>query len=78
MTREQALTVLGLSNNYTQEELKKAYRKKARQYHPDIMGEKGEEDFKIIVKSYELLLNPRLASGNTVLSHASIFRVKKY
>ena len=28
--------ILGVSKNATQDEIKKAFRKKARQYHPDV------------------------------------------
>jgi curved DNA-binding protein len=35
--------ILGISRNATQDEVKKAYRKLARQYHPDISKESGAE-----------------------------------
>ena len=34
---------LGINRNATQDEVKKAYRKLARQYHPDISKESGAE-----------------------------------
>ncbi len=47
---------LEISENASEAEIKKAYRKLARQYHPDINKEKGAEDkFKEINSAYEIL-----------------------
>ena len=41
--------ILGVSPTATQEEIKKAYRKLAHQYHPDVSKDPaGEEKFKEI------------------------------
>lgn len=47
---------LEISENASQEEIKKAYRKLARKYHPDINKDSGaEEKFKEINAAYEVL-----------------------
>ncbi len=52
--------VLGVDKKATAEEIKKAYRKKAIQYHPDKNpGDKhAEEMFKEAAEAYEVLSNP--------------------
>ena len=48
--------ILGVSKNATQEEIKKAYRRLAKKYHPDTCKTKEcEEKFKEINAAYEIL-----------------------
>ncbi len=48
--------VLGVNKTATQDEIKKAYRKLARQYHPDVnKAPDAEEKFKEINEAYEVL-----------------------
>jgi len=48
--------ILGVSENATQDEIKKAYRKLARKYHPDVNKDKDAvEKFKEINAAYEVL-----------------------
>ena len=47
---------LGLSKDASQEEIKRAYRKLSKKYHPDINKEPGaEEKYKEILEAYETL-----------------------
>src|SRR5688572_16223489 len=51
--------ILGVSKESSQEDIQRAYRKLARQYHPDVNKEPGAEDtFKDIGEAYEVLKDP--------------------
>ena len=50
---------LGIERGATDEEIKKAYRKLARKYHPDVSKEaNAEEKFKEVGEAYETLKDP--------------------
>jgi curved DNA-binding protein len=52
--------VLGVPRNASEEDIKKAFRRLARQYHPDVAKDKkgAEEKFKEINEAYEVLGDP--------------------
>ena len=48
--------ILGVERTASDDEVKKAYRKLARKYHPDVSKEKNaEEQFKEVQEAYEVL-----------------------
>ena len=57
MAQKDPYAVLGVSKSATQDEVKKAYRKLAMQYHPDKNkgDKKAEAKFKEISAAYEIL-----------------------
>ncbi|MFD1736624.1 molecular chaperone DnaJ [Bacillus salitolerans] len=56
MSKRDYYEVLGLSKGASKDEIKKAYRKLSKQYHPDINKEPGaDEKFKEIAEAYEIL-----------------------
>lgn len=58
--------VLGVDRNASQDEIKKAFRKKARQYHPDVNRDnpkEAEEKFKEANEAYEVLSDDKKKSS---------------
>ncbi|MDQ1735637.1 MAG: curved DNA-binding protein, partial [Pseudonocardiales bacterium] len=51
--------ILGVSRSASQDEIQRAYRKLARQYHPDVNKDpEAEERFKEISEAYDVLSDP--------------------
>ena len=60
-TKRDYYEILGVSRNADADEIKKAYRKLAMQYHPDrhAGNKEYEEKFKEMSEAYEVLSDPR-------------------
>ncbi len=61
MAKEDFYQVLGVKRDAKPEEIKKAYRRLARKYHPDVNpGDKSaEERFKLITEAHDVLSDPK-------------------
>ncbi len=66
--------ILGVSRTATYEEIKKAYRKLAIQYHPDKNpgNKEAEEKFKEINQAYEILKDPDKRNRYDRFGHAGV------
>ncbi|MBO8222814.1 molecular chaperone DnaJ [Prochlorococcus marinus str. XMU1401] len=59
-SKKDYLSILGLSSDFDDKELKKAFRREARKWHPDLNKNdlNAEERFKLINEAYEYLRDP--------------------
>ncbi len=66
--------VLGLSKGATDEEIKKAYRKMAKQYHPDLHPDDPEaaEKFKEVNEANDVLSDPQKRQRYDQFGHAGV------
>lgn len=66
--------VLGVDKNASEDEIKKAYRKKAKQYHPDLNpGDKeAENKFKEVNEAYEVLSDTQKKARYDQFGHAGV------
>ncbi len=74
MSKRDYYEVLGVSKDASADEIKKAYRKKAIQYHPDKNpGDKeAEEKFKEAAEAYEVLSNSEKKNRYDQFGHAGM------
>ena len=64
--------ILGVSKGASDEEIKRAFRKLAKQYHPDVNKEAdAEEKFKEIGEAYSVLSDPQKRSQYDQFGHAA-------
>jgi molecular chaperone DnaJ len=74
MAKRDYYEILEVSKTATPEEIKKAYRKKAIQYHPDKNpgNKEAEEKFKEAAEAYEVLSNPEKKQRYDQFGHAGV------
>lgn len=71
MEKRDYYEVLGISKGASEQEIKKAYRKLAKQYHPDVNKESdAESKFKEVQEAYEVLSDSSKRSAYDQYGHA--------
>ena len=72
MAKRDYYEALGVAKGASDDEIKKAYRKLSKKYHPDINQEAGAEDkFKEIAEAYEVLSDAQKRAAYDQYGHAS-------
>ncbi|AYO30282.1 molecular chaperone DnaJ [Biomaibacter acetigenes] len=74
MAKRDYYEVLGVSKDASEDDIKKAYRKLARQYHPDVNknDKDAAEKFKEINEAYEVLKDPEKRARYDQFGHAGV------
>jgi len=72
MAKRDYYEVLGVSKTASVDEIKSAYRRLAKQYHPDLNKEQGnEEKFKEVNEAYQVLSDPQKRQAFDQFGHAA-------
>jgi len=71
--------VLGVDRDASEEEIKRAYREKATEYHPDVSdAEDAEEKFKQVKKAHEVLTDEEKRQAYDRLGHERFVEAEKH
>jgi molecular chaperone DnaJ len=72
-TKQDYYEILDVPRSASKDELKKAYRRLARKYHPDVNGDQGaDERFKEISEAYEVLSNDEKRAAYDRFGHEGL------
>lgn len=74
MSRRDYYEILGISQNASEEEIKKSYRRLAVEYHPDRNpgNKEAEEKFKELSEAYSVLSDPKKRSTYDRFGHSGV------
>jgi len=74
MTKRDFYEILGLSKDATENDIKKAYRKLAMEFHPDrnAGNKEAEEKFKEASEAYEVLKDPQKRQRYNQFGHSGL------
>lgn len=77
--------ILGVRSNSSSEAIKRSFRKKAKELHPDLKLSKGshsEDEMKLLLRAYEILGNPQKREEYDIklksVLHACSFNYRDY
>ena len=73
MAKKDYYETLGISKGASEADIKKAFRSKAREHHPDknAGGSKAEEEFKAVNEAYDILKDPNKKAAYDQYGHAA-------
>ncbi|MBM7556233.1 molecular chaperone DnaJ [Halanaerobacter jeridensis] len=73
MAKKDYYDILGVDKDASQKEIKRAYRKLSKKYHPDISDEENaEEKFKEVTEAYEILSDEETRAKYDQYGHAGV------